>query len=192
MTDETIAPVQDAPKAKGWPKGLKRGPRTPRTEREPQRASQRVSTYSGSRTPTGRISVSDDPYFIDVESEVPEGMTWQWVTRTVMGKDDGKMRMHYASMLRNGWVPVDAARVPQYGVVSGEVDLGGLVLCERPKEMTDEAQAEDYARATGQVRSQIQGLENTPPDSLPRKTKDHNMVSVRRGEPIQVRGDSEE
>ena len=157
----------------------------PQSQRAPQRPK------LGQRTASGRISSSSDPYHIDVE-EIPAGMSWQWVTRTVMGKDDGKMRMHWTEMARNGWEPVDGSRVPQFGVATGMVDMGGLVLCERPKEMTDEAEAEEYAKATGQVAAQIQRLEETPDDQLARRDRaGRSLVSVKRGEPIPVREDSD-
>lgn len=181
---DSIAPV----KKRGWPAGKPRGPRVSHEtlQRPPQRA-------MGTRTRTGRISVSDDPYSIDV-NEIPPGMSWQWIARTVMGKDDGKIRMRWTQMARNGWEPVDGARVPQFGVASGMVDLGGLVLCERPREMTDEAREEDYARAVNQVSAQMNRLEDTPNDQLPRKDRHgKSLVSVRRDrEGIKVRADEAE
>ena len=154
-------------------------------QRKPQRAPQ------GQRTKTGRISANNDPYYID-PGDIPEGMSYQWVARTVIGRDDGKFRMHWTEMARNGWEPVDGSRVPQFGVASGMVDMGGLVLCERPLEMTQEAQQEDQDRANAQVLDQMRRLEDTPSDHLARRDRSgRTLVSIKRDEPIPVREDSD-
>lgn len=188
MTDETIAPAAEpAPKTRGWPKGNARSPRLASPERPAQRAPQRIAAYSGRRTPAGRISMSDDPYFIDL-STVPEGMSLRWVRKNYAGKED---RMNLVNASMNGYEAVDGSDFPQYGVESGEIELNGLVLMARPQEMTDEARAEEHARARGQVADHLRGLEDAPPDSMPRRNKDKSMVRVSRGEPIPVRGDAD-
>lgn len=161
-----------------------------RPRKIPQRAPQRAPLMG--RTKSGRIRVSDDPYWIDPETikhfRDDLGLTLQWNRRTFGGQDD---RMNMVKQAQNGWEPVDGAEFPQFGVPSGEIDIGGLVLQKRPAEMTDEATEEDYERATGQVRAQIARLEDTPAETLPRDNRGAKMTSFKRGEPIPVRDDSE-
>jgi len=183
---ETIAPVQ---KRGGWPKGKPRGPRslTPRAEqRAPQRSPQK------GHTATGRIAFSDDVYAID-RSILPEHMDYQWVTKSVMGDEGGRVRSDYVKMTMNGWEPIDASRVPQYGIASGEVNIGGLVLMQRPVEMSEEARQEDIAKATGQVSTQINRLNDIPDQlELNRPGQERRGRGERRfgrGEPIPVSGD---
>jgi hypothetical protein len=184
MTDETIAPVQ---KRGGWPKGKPRGPRVQATA---QRAPQRTPQYRGQRTAAGRIKFSDDVYYINPE-DVPNGMSWEWKRRTYVGKEDTP---YQAKLAMNGWEAVDGSAVPQFGISAGEVDIGGLVLMQRPKEMTDEARHEDYTTATGQVKTQFNRLEDVrevPANTLPRDNRGRPLSSVRRDSPIQVRSDNE-
>lgn len=185
MTDETETVPPVARRKGGWPKGK------PRIPREPQRAPQR-STQG--RTRTGRTSFNDDVYAIDRSTLNPD-MDYQWVTKSVMGDDGGKTRSDFVRMAMNGWTPVDGSRLPQYGVEVGEINIGGLILMERPMEMSEEAREEDYVRATGQVSTQINRL-NDVPDQLEmnRPGQDRRVRGVKsfsRGEPIPVRGDDD-
>lgn len=190
MTDETIAPVQKATEGspkRGWPKGKPRGPRIAQPE---QRAPQRTPQFGGQRTKTGRIKMNDDPYYIDPNTEVPDGMSWQWIAKAVIGKDDGMFRKHFNDMQRQGWRPVDGASIPRFGVTSGEVELGGLVLMERPIEMTQEAVEEDYDKARSQLVGQLSKLDDVPAGTLPRDNRGHRMSSVKRDEAIPVPADN--
>ena len=194
MTDEstdTIAPVKKH--GGGWPKGKSRKPQAEAQAptRTPQRAPQRGQQK---RTPTGRIAFSDDVYAVDRDM-LPPHMDYQWITKSVIGDEGGKVRANYVKMTMNGWEPVDGSLVPQYGIESGEVNIGGLVLMQRPMEMTVEAREEEYAKATTQVSTQINRL-NAIPDELElnrpgQERRARGQRSFGRGEPIPVRNDNE-
>lgn len=185
MTDESNTDTVQ-PRRGGWPKGKPRGPRV-----EPQRASQRPA-MGPRRTRTGRVAFdTDDVYAVD-RSLISSDMDLQWVTRSVMGKDDDKVGTDWTKMMMNGWTPVDASVVPQYGRETGEVNIGGLVLCQRPREMSEEAREEDWDKATGQVSNQIARMDERVADIR----KGDEAVSRRprefsRGQPIPVRSDNE-
>jgi hypothetical protein len=76
----------------------------------------------------------------------PEGWDYQWKLRSVMGQDDiDRIRQHEL----NGWEPVPLSRHPELmpkGWKGETIEVGGLVLMERPKMFTDEARQEE-ARA---------------------------------------------
>jgi hypothetical protein len=80
---------------------------------------------------------------------IPTGWVYQWVAETVIGDPHVVMDQRMA-MDQNGWKPVAAER--HDGVFlpagsSGAIRRGGLVLCERPKALQDEALAEERAKA---------------------------------------------
>lgn len=73
----------------------------------------------------------------------PDGFDYQWKLRSVMGQDDNdRIRQVEAS----GWEPVPLQRHPELmpkGYAGNTIEVGGLVLMERPKFFTDEARAEE-------------------------------------------------
>ena len=76
----------------------------------------------------------------------PTGWDYQWKLKSVMGQDDvDRIRQNEMS----GWEPVPLSRHPDMmpkGWVGNVIEVGGLVLMERPKMFTDEARAAE-ARA---------------------------------------------
>ncbi|MBB3411214.1 hypothetical protein FHT87_005167 [Rhizobium sp. BK316] len=111
---------------------------------------------------------SVDKFHIDA-SQIPSGSSYEWKTVTVYGKEDPS----YNVLLREqGWEPVDSSRHP--GLVAdghtGPIIRDGLMLMERPIELTQEAMAEDRANATEMVtikKQQILG--ETPAGTMSRE-----------------------
>lgn len=91
-------------------------------------------------------SMLDLPADIIATLEEQYGRCVQWVTDTVHGKEEPAMRQEFEI---NGWVPVTP---DMFGGIfdgmytkkghKGEINYGGLVLMERPKELSDEAEME--------------------------------------------------
>lgn len=84
------------------------------------------------------------------EAKIPDGMTYQWVTDTIFGKD-AQRRSRFE---RKGWMSVPAER--HDGVwtskgYKGEINIEGLVLMERPAEYTKMASDHDKRKAREQV-----------------------------------------
>lgn len=76
----------------------------------------------------------------------PEHWDYQWKLKSVMNQDDIE-RIRQNEM--NGWTPVPVSRHPELmpkGWSGETIEVGGLVLMERPKIFTDEAR-EDERRA---------------------------------------------
>lgn len=101
------------------------------------------------------------------ELDVPEqyrqpGIDYQWIRESVYGKEEPS---YVSSMFENGWEPVQLADMPSFGAQGsqGVVRKDGAVLCWRPLELTQEAREEDYARAVGQVRGNVQQMLTTDP-----------------------------
>lgn len=159
--DAAIA-QQDAPascRKPGPQKGVKRGPgRAKGTDRAPERPAVRAVERGPEREaerPLERMvrkrkGNEFDQFYID-PADVPPGMNWNWKRTEVMGKD--MEDFHQQGLADNGWRPVDAAKHRSYSTKgTGAITRPGYVLMERPKYLTDEAEAEvrqtaiDYER----------------------------------------------
>lgn len=81
----------------------------------------------------------------------PEGWDYQWKLKSVMNQDDID-RIRQNEM--NGWEPVPLARHPELmprGWKGDTIEVGGLVLMERPMLFTQEAREEERRAARDAV-----------------------------------------
>ena len=89
----------------------------------------------------------------------PDGMDYGWKVVTVNGKPATEQMRAWKA---NGWKPVPAGRHPEFSGESpdsqAEIERGGLVLCERPMEISQEARQMETAAAKDQVRTQLDRL----------------------------------
>jgi len=100
-----------------------------------------------------------DPFHIP-QGLIPTGWTYQWCTDTVIGSKD-LTADDTLKMYENGWRPVPADRHEgRFMPVGhkGNIIRGGQILMERPKELTDEATAENLAKAYQQMRDRDEAL----------------------------------
>lgn len=77
----------------------------------------------------------------------PDGWDYQWKMHEVMGKPDVE-RIRQNEL--NGWTPVPLSRYPEMmprGWKGEIIEVGGLVLMERPLLFTEEARAEERRAA---------------------------------------------
>lgn len=98
--------------------------------------------------------VSD--YDIDM-SLIPSGWTYEWKRVQVYGAEN---RQYEVLMRDQGWTPVPADRHPELVVEGhkGPIIRDGLMLMERPVELTREAQHEDRMNARAAVRAKEEQL----------------------------------
>ncbi len=127
--------------------------------REPLREPLRAATAEGVEGRNGEILSrqhrgTSDPYAVP-GYEIPEGWSYQWVREEVIGQPD---KSNVALMHNNGW-----RRVPDDRHNGKYQPRGGLVLCERPKVLTDEAKMDDAAKARELVRAQKEALGHALP-----------------------------
>ena len=110
-------------------------------------------------------SVSDK-FFID-PTKIPPGISYEWKRETLYGASDPS---YSVSLAENGWEPVDVSRHPEFMPpgFSGPIRRDGMILMERPIELTEEARAEDRMNAIEIVRSKEMQLGQTPANTLPR------------------------
>lgn len=111
-----------------------------------------------------RLSLPEDDsnkFYVD-PARIPDGMSYQWQRASIYGKDDRPEQVRSA---RFHWRPVPAKRHPELaGHAAGDeaIIIDGLILCERPAYLTDEAKKRDQAKAKSQIRSQFERLQLTP------------------------------
>lgn len=106
------------------------------------------------------------------------GYSFRWVATHVAGKADPS---NVSKKMREFWEPVKAADHPElrlFGDASGNVEIGGLMLCKQPIEQT-QARNEYY---NNQSQSQMDAVDNNfMRNSNPRMPlyKEHNSSSSR-------------
>lgn len=84
----------------------------------------------------------------------PPGWTYEWKRKTIAGMEDTD---HLNGLMENGWTPVPADRyVGNFNVKSrtGEIVRDGMILMERPEELTHEARTEEALAAREQIHAQ--------------------------------------
>lgn len=136
-----------------------------------RRAVQRNGTQRQDE-PRRRRQVSDDPFYIN-PAEIPSGSTWEWKRATIMGQPDQENQI---SAKEAGWLPVTWGMRLSSKRPPGLTELGldepvfrkGMMLMERPVELTREARTEDSQRASQQVLDKFRELGQAPAETLPR------------------------
>ena len=90
----------------------------------------------------------------------PDGWTYEWKMKSVNGWQDPS---YMSKMRRSGWEPVDASRHPEMmdQTHTGAIERDGMVLCERPQEVTDQIKARDMRMARQQVKIKESQLSST-------------------------------
>lgn len=83
---------------------------------------------------------------------------FRWIATHVLGKEDPT---NVSRKMREGWVPVRAEDHPELqmfgNAATGNVEIGGLMLCKMPREMS-KARDEYYNK---QAQSQMESVDNT-------------------------------
>ena len=92
-----------------------------------------------------------DEYYIEL-GIIPDGWSYEWKTRTILGAEDPA---HQVALARKGWESVPASRHPErmpMGYKGGEITRKGMVLMERPLEITQDARNAELRKARMQMR----------------------------------------
>ncbi len=134
--------------------------------REPMRDPMHVEPRRRRRSTVNNDSVADKFYFpVD---QIPIGSSYEWKRFSVMGQEDP---FYIAALREQGWEPVDPKRHANLlppGYSQPYIMREGLILMERPMELTKEAENEQRTLAKRQVREAEQRLGMTPNNTLPR------------------------
>ncbi len=148
----------------------------PREEDSRARAKRRAQEL---REHGGALEDGEDKFFVD-KADQPDGWEYEWKMRTVLGKEDPAYQVRLA---RSGWEPVPASRHPHYMPVGWQgqtIERDGMILMERPKEISDEARARDRRAAALQMRSKEEQLNHTPEGTMSRTEDPRTRASIKK------------
>lgn len=130
------------------------------------------------RTRQSQSQLQANPFEIP-QDEIPEGSSYEWKRFSIIGQSADHDPFYLASMRRQGWEPVDPRRHPNWvppGYDKPYILRDGLILMERPIELTNEARAEVEQLSRRQMVEAEQRLGMTPKDTL---TRDHKNIRNR-------------
>ena len=127
------------------------------------------------RTRRRKATVNEDKFYIPIE-EIPEGLSYEWKRWSVVGEHNP---FYIAQMREQGWEPVPPKRHPHWvppGYNEPHIIKDGMILMDRPMELTEEARREQRQLAKKQVKEAEQRLGHTGAGEL---TRDHPDVRPR-------------
>lgn len=132
-----------------------------RTGRAGNRDDSRSSAQGRNGEVLTRTRANDSDPFEVPEHLKEKGWEFQWIAESVYNSTDQTMR-HKLNMEMNGWRPVMSvgrfAGVWMPKSFTGHITQGGQGLYERPKTLSDEARAEDRAKAVQQMNDRDESL----------------------------------
>lgn len=172
LQDDTDEVAQPSPKAK-----------EPAQETSKERAARRAAELRGH---AGNLDEGTDDFYIPVHY-IPDGWSYEWKMKSVLGAEDPA---YAVSIARKGWEPVPASRHPSMmpeGNKYQTIERKGMILMERPLEITDEARRIERRKAVNQVRQKEEQLNSAPQGQFDRNNKDAPLARVRKGyEPMPI------
>src|SRR6516165_4102409 len=131
------------------------------------------------RALNGDLDSDDSDIYADrFYAEAPPGWSYEWKTHTVFNKEFP----HYTNLLmRNGWSAVPSSRHRELlwpGYTDEAIIIDGLMLMERPRELTDRRRMREIRKATDQVRDSEAKLAEAPAGTAPRDGHRKTMPRV--------------
>jgi hypothetical protein len=148
--------------------------RRPGAEDHMERARKRLAEI---RALHGDDDDTSDVFIDKWYAQAPTGWTYEWKTHSVWNKE---YPQYLTALMRSGWSPVPAARhrdLTYPGYAGESIIIDGMILMERPKELTDRVRRRELSKAIDQVRSSEAKLNEAPPGTPPRGT--HTFTGVK-------------
>jgi hypothetical protein len=149
----------------------------PLAEDDPRaRAAKRAAEL---REHLGDADEGPDNFYIDPRI-IPDGWSYEWKTLEVLGKPNPSYQVN---MARKGWEAVPRSRHPELmpDNYPGETIVrDGMILMERPLEITQDAQKREYQEARQQVRAKEIQLGAAPDHQFERNNKGTPLASVKK------------
>jgi hypothetical protein len=132
----------------------------------PRAAARSEPVREGIRQRKRKGGGSSDRFHID-PSAIPAGTSYEWKRHKLLGASDPAYDVENREQ---GWEPVDVSRHPNFmpDGHQGAIIRDGLILMERPMELTREAQEEDRVNALSAVRAKEAQLSGAPAGTMER------------------------
>lgn len=171
-------PASEPAKAEIAPVAPNRAPMRPamREEDPRARAARRAAEL---RDHLGESQDGIDEFWVD-PADIPDGWEYEWKAKYVMGQEQSSQMLAFR---RAGWEEVPTSRHPSYMPLDTDmafIERKGMVLMERPKEISDEARAIELRRARAQVRQKESQLNSADSGHFERNNKDQSLVNIRK------------
>jgi hypothetical protein len=151
--------------------------RAPMREEDPRtRAARRAAEL---RDHLGDLDEGTDDFYIN-KADIPPGWEYEWKRKLLLGAEDPAYQV---ALARAGWEPVPTSRHPSYMPNQGNhpiIERKGMILMERPAEISDEARAIELRKARNQVRQKEAQLNSAEGGQFERSNKDQSLVKVRK------------
>lgn len=115
----------------------------------------------------GGLDDGTDEFHI-ASDEIPQDWSYEWKRFTVVNQEDPS---YWGQVLRHGWEPVPASRHPHMVAGGGNqkvIERKGMVLMERPLEITQEMRRKADKDARNQVRAKELEATGKPLESFDR------------------------
>jgi len=158
-----------------------RPPMHPETEKKEMSPRERAELRTKELLEHGDISdEGSDEFYVDLSS-IPDGWDYQWKRRSIYGVEDPAYDVQVA---RQGWQSVPLNRHPEMmprNHKGNEITRSGLVLMERPKQITDQIRVAEDRKARLQVRIKEEQLTQAPSGQFDRSFKGESLVKVKHG-----------
>jgi hypothetical protein len=148
-----------------------------------ERAAKRAAEIRGH---IGSMDEGIDEFYIPPDT-VPDGWTYEWKRKSVMGQEDSS---YLVSLRRLGWDPVPANRHPEMmpmGSSAETIERKGMILMERPTEITEEVKRIELRKARAQVQQKQAQLGEAPAGQFERTNKGDPLAKIKKSyEPITI------
>lgn len=145
----------------------------PKAEDPRERARKRAEQI---REHLGGLDEGTDEFYIPA-SIIPDGWTYEWKRHTIYNQEDPAYTVQLA---REGWEPVPVDRCARHRSMMPDnwpkmtIERKGMILMERPSEISEQVRRMDLMRARQQVRVKEQQLATTPEGTM---TRDDSRVA---------------
>jgi hypothetical protein len=147
--------------------------RAPMREEDPRTRAARRSAEI--KNHIGNMDEGPDDFYVD-PATIPPGWSYEWKRKLNVGAEDPAYQVQ---LKRMGWEEVPASRHPSYmptGNKNAYIERKGMVLMERPLDITQESRQIELKKARNQVRQKEQQLNSAPDGQFGR---DHEQVKPR-------------
>jgi len=127
----------------------------------------------------GADETTYDDFYIPA-SDVPDGWEYQWKRKSLLGMEDPA---YMVELYNRGWEPVPASRHPSYmplGHTGKTIERKGMILMERPLEISRMYQQRALQAARNQVRQKEAQLSGAPDGHFDRNNKNSSLVNVKK------------
>jgi hypothetical protein len=134
----------------------------------------------GDRVRSLKGAQSIDRYYVPPELLAKHPSTsFEWKNYEIYGKPADAREVHFEQ--QQGWRACPHSMFPGYFAPIGEpgyILVDGMILMERPLQLTQEARREEIARAQYNARANQQRAAETPPGQAPRLRPQFNSQVV--------------